>query len=241
MRRFVLTIVALILAVVSPAATEGTPDAVTMVSYEQGCIDRHGTLALKNNTSETVKSVNFMIEYIDMKGNQLDYRTFSERVDIAPGMTRKLDIDAYEHERHYCYYGSAPFEGYDKMFNIRFVLTGYNGLTVDESADTAAVKYSEDCRRQYRGAPENIDPDMLVADRLTSTLIVVVIAVALIVLGVTIGLYVLVAVMAKRRGRNVVLWVLLSIVGTPLLMAIILLAVGDERKEENFLNEEPFK
>lgn len=53
------------------------------------------------------------------------------------------------------------------------------------------------------------------------------IIVSLFILGIGIGLYVLVAVMAKKRNRNVVLWVLLSLVGTPLLMIIILLCIGD--------------
>ena len=47
-----------------------------------------------------------------------------------------------------------------------------------------------------------------------------------------IGLYVLVAVMAKNRNRNVVLWVLLSLVGSPILIAIILLIVGNNDKNE---------
>ena len=39
------------------------------------------------------------------------------------------------------------------------------------------------------------------------------IVVLLIVLGVYVGMYVLVAVMAQRRNRNPVLWLLLSFIG----------------------------
>ena len=53
------------------------------------------------------------------------------------------------------------------------------------------------------------------------------IIVGVIIIGISVGLYVLVAVMAKKRNRNVVLWVLLSLIGTPLLMIIILACIGN--------------
>ena len=56
------------------------------------------------------------------------------------------------------------------------------------------------------------------------------IVVVLFVIGLSVGLYVLVAVMAKSRNRSVVLWVLLSIIASPLLIIIILLVVGDDNK-----------
>ena len=54
----------------------------------------------------------------------------------------------------------------------------------------------------------------------------------LFVIGITVGLYVLVAVMAQKRNRSVVVWVLLSLLATPLLMIVILLAIG---KNENYI------
>ena len=63
----------------------------------------------------------------------------------------------------------------------------------------------------------------LVSSVLSVVLLIVVIAAA-------IGLYVMVAVMAKNRNRNVVLWVLLSFLGSPILIAIILLIVGNNEK-----------
>ena len=52
-----------------------------------------------------------------------------------------------------------------------------------------------------------------------------------------IALYVVVAMMAKMRNRNVALWVLVSILSTPLLAVIILLCVG---KSYDSYNEERF-
>ena len=50
--------------------------------------------------------------------------------------------------------------------------------------------------------------------------------VCLFVFVIWISLYVVVAMMAKERNRNVALWVLVSIFSTPLLAIIILLCIG---------------
>lgn len=86
------------LVLASLAANKDLDKDITMVSYEQGWLDSSGTLALKNNSSEEIKNVVFLITYLDMSGNELDYEEFTRRVSIAPGMTKKLDIPAYEHE-----------------------------------------------------------------------------------------------------------------------------------------------
>lgn len=81
------------------ATSKDTLNAVTMVSYEQRWLDLEGTLALKNNTNEDIHNVTYRITYLDMKGNALDYEVFSSNIEIAPGMTRKVNIPAYEHDR----------------------------------------------------------------------------------------------------------------------------------------------
>ena len=47
---------------------------------------------------------------------------------------------------------------------------------------------------------------------------------------ITAGLYIVLIKMAEERHRDVALWVLLSFVTSPLLMMIILLCVGEEKK-----------
>lgn len=51
------------------------------------------------------------------------------------------------------------------------------------------------------------------------------------VIGIIIGLYVLVAKVAQEQNRNVVVWLLLSFFTSPLLIVLILLAIG---KNENY-------
>lgn len=58
-------------------------DAVSMVSYEQRWLDYNGTIALKNNTDTDIHNVNFIITYLDMSGQPLDYEEYTVEVDIA--------------------------------------------------------------------------------------------------------------------------------------------------------------
>ena len=49
-------------------------------------------------------------------------------------------------------------------------------------------------------------------------------------LSVTITLFVMVAIMAQRRNRNIAGWLALSLIGSPLLMVIILFAIGKNKQ-----------
>ena len=84
-KRFYITLLCFFLSVVAFAANKDLEKDVTMVSYEQNWLDYEGSLALKNNSSEEIKNIVFMIIYLDMFGNELDYKKFSARVNIAPG------------------------------------------------------------------------------------------------------------------------------------------------------------
>lgn len=197
---------------------------LTMVSYEQGWLDSRGTLALKNNTEETIKNVSFQITYFDMSGNALDYQEFFERVEIAPGMTRKFDIPAYEHSRNYHYYKSENMPGGSPAFKIQFTLKDFN--VKQEAQDNDDDSY-EESTYNYRSNYSKDD------DTPSAGMILLGLAIILIILGFVVGMYVLVAVMAQKRKRNVVIWILLSIVTTPFLMAIILLVIGNADRDQN--------
>lgn len=217
-RRFVVTLLSIFLAVVLFAANKDLDKDITMVSYEQGWLDSSGTLALKNNSSEEVKNIVFLITYLDMSGNELDYEEFTKRVSIAPGMTKKLDIPAYEHERNYHYYKSKNMPGGSPSFKIKFQLQDYN---VEEKIAGESIDDNPFSTYEYDRSSGN-----------EGLYIIIFIVGILFVIGITVGLYVLVAVMAKRRNRSVVVWVLLSLLATPLLMVIILLAIG---KNEDYI------
>ena len=61
-----------------------------------------------------------------MSGNPIDYEDFTKEISIAPGMTRKLDIPAYEHSRYYHYFKSENMPGGSPAFKIKFQLKDYN-------------------------------------------------------------------------------------------------------------------
>ena len=77
-RRLTIALLSILLSVVALAANKDFEKDITMVSYEQGWLDSEGTLALKNNSSEEVKNVVFLITYLDMSGNELDYKSLPD-------------------------------------------------------------------------------------------------------------------------------------------------------------------
>ena len=192
------------------AASKSAETDISMVSYEQSWLDSEGTLALKNNTNENIHNIKFLIVYQDMSGKQLHYEEFSKKVSIAPGMTRKINIKAYEHERNYHYYKSENLPGGSPAFKIEFKLLDYN---------TASPQ-----KREY---PLDSDTEAETDEIFYSLLPFLYIIFVLLTIGICIGPYVLVAVMAKKRKREAAVWILLSFFATPILIIIILLCIGD--------------
>ena len=137
-RKSVITWLCLLIAMAGFSATNNTPavslstPAVSMVSYEQGAFDNEGILALKNNTNETIQNISFTITYLDMKGTPLDYEDFFLNVDIEPGMTKKVNITAYEHARNYHYYQTPDKGSGHSAFKIRYKLKDYNFANADK-------------------------------------------------------------------------------------------------------------
>ena len=187
-------------------------DAVTMENFEQRWLDHESTIALKNNTNETIHNVSYRITYLDMNGKALDYSDYTSTIDIEPGMVKKTDIPAYEHERFYQYYKNA--EKYDDhpKFKVAFELKDYN-FEDDQQED---VEY---------GRGECLSP---------LAIIIPIILLAIFLFAIAIGLYVLAGIMAKRRHRSVALWVIISILTTPILAIIILLCVGDSDEYNHY-------
>ena len=167
------------------AASKSAETDISMVFYEQSWLDSEGTLALKNNTNENIHNIKFLIVYQDMSGKQLHYEEFSKKVSIAPGMTRKINIKAYEHERNYHYYKSENLPGGSPAFKIEFKLLDYN---------TASPQ-----KREY---PLDSDTEAETDEIFYSLLPFLYIIFVLLTIGICIGSYVLVAVMAKKTQER---------------------------------------
>lgn len=197
----------------SVASAKTESDAVSMESYEQRWLDTEGTLSLRNNTAKDIHNVVFVIKYLDMNGKQLDYKEYKREVNIAPGLSKKVDIPAYEHDRWYSYYKSEASSSEPHKFKIEYELKGYN--LQEEEMDSIGI-----------------DEDFGVAAGYSMAAIAFSIVLVLFVIGITIGMYVLVAVMAQKRNRSAIIWLLLSFIATPLLIIIILLFIGKARNDE---------
>lgn len=120
-------------------SVNATAQQVSMVSYEQNWSDNEGTLTLKNNTSKRINNVRFRIIYYGMDGTQLDYRDFYEDVHIDPGMTRRIDIPAFEHRRQYCYYTSQGVST-SVRFKVGFKELGSENETEEQIPESSSYE-----------------------------------------------------------------------------------------------------
>ena len=207
--RKILFILMLLASLNLSATDKKTNEAVTFVSYEQNWFDSESSLILKNNTDKEIKKVSFRIIYFDMDGNALDYIDYSPRTVIAPGMTRKIEIPAYGREKNYSYYKSEVLPNRGKKFKINFELKDYKVSDSDMSDSTDTLDILSD------SSESSFD-----------FMMIILFFFSIAVLGAYIGMYILVAIMAKSRYRNPALWVLVSVFTTPLLAIIILLCIG---------------
>lgn len=217
MKKFILLLTLTISLSIS-ATTKDTLNAVTMVAYEQRWLDSEGTLALKNNTNEDIHNITYRLTYLDMNGNALDYKDYSSTIDVAAGMTKKVNIPAYEYDRNYSYYTSEASLTNPHRFKVKFELTGYNLPDMKTTKDeTDEMLMSED-------AP---------MDKAIGAFGAIV---GMLVIGFFIGMYALVAVIASRRNRNAALWVFASLFFTPVFTIIILLCLGEKHNPYDYRN-----
>lgn len=283
-------VVLLLVLVVTISLSAVADVAVTMVSYEQRWIDSKGTLALRNNSEDEIKDVQFRITYLDMNNNPMDYEDYSRKVSIAPGMVRKVDIPAYEHDRFYHYYKTPEPLG-NPTFKIRFKLLSHNQTvaklqnTKPAVAETKAVEKVIEKTKTPKGkkviikrkAPKEemlvsvadetddgnlkeMEEGVLVsvadgteAETLAETKSIITEdkeskqilygndecsynplvkdLVRLFLFGVFAGLFAMVGEMARRRNRNAIRWIVLSMFFTPFLMILILLFLGDNKRD----------
>jgi len=215
--RYLILNVILFIIIFSPnAMSQINEKDIVMVSYEQSPWDYNGTLSLKNNTDNEIENIDFSILYFDMSGKQLDYKDFFKHVSIAPGMTKKIDISAYEHSRHYHYYKTKDQISYMyPAFDIKFKLNDYNVRLQETEDNFAPLLLSEETHNQSIWSGFGIY-----------------IVLFLLFVSITIGTYVLVAVMAQQRNLNVIGWILLSFVLTPITVCIILLCIKKPDQNE---------
>lgn len=214
----------LLVALSVHATSKDTVNALRMASYEQTWSDNQGTLALKNNTKHTIYNVRYRLTYFDMKGNPMDYKDFYTEIEIAPGMTKKVNVEGYECDRNYSYYLSEACPSHPKKFKISYETLAYN------QTEESCVQLNTDALLTKESPISEMDDEPL---HFTYHSNVVMVIIMLFVLAGYVGFYVLVAIMAQRRNRSAALWLLLSFIATPILVILILLVIGKAPECEN--------
>lgn len=223
----------LVLVMTVLAAGKDLKRDVTMLSYRQSWADRTGVLTLKNNTDDTIRYITFEMTYLDMSGKELEDKDLLRHINAKPGDTVQVEIPAYGYRR-YRYYQDEDDKDTRPAFKVRFELDNY--WVEDEAFDEDAIlddddEYYDDAGGFGRSASDCVldDLDDDDDDFHGGVMLAVLIVLLFVGLSISVGLYILVAVMTQRRGRSVVAWLLLSILATPLLVIIILLVIGEDK------------
>lgn len=214
-----------ILLIVQVAFASAADNEVSMVSYEQNWLDGQGTIALKNNTDKEVTSVSFMITYLDMNGNQLDYKEFKKSVNIKPGLTKKINIEAYEHSRNYSYYKSEAAFSNPKKFDVKYKQLSVNFYNKVENGQTTRSKNNVITEGFEKGISEQEETESEEGNYIYMFVL-------MFVLTAYLGLFALIAAMANNRNRSAIGWVVFALFFNPIITIIILSIIGESSSDK---------
>ena len=108
----------------TPQQTASNRPALTVINFEQGCLDHQATVTIRNNTDKTITHFSGTIIYKNMAGEVIDYEEIDQRLEIAPHMAKPFKIKGYGHDLNYAYYKSETYDQQHR-FKYEFQLKGY--------------------------------------------------------------------------------------------------------------------
>lgn len=212
MKNFKIYLIAISICLMSSIAFGASKDSVEMVSFTQKFPVDEATIALKNNTNQTIHNITFTLEYLNMKGVQQDYKTFNEEVEIAPGMTKSIEIPGYDTEHNAEYYKTTTSYSDFPHFKVNYKLDAINS---EEPAKERSIS---------KNSNEIFTPD-------TSSVGMLVVFIFLGIFGL---MQAVVIYMAQKRGRNAAGWFLLTLIFTPIPIAVVLLLIGSKVRFDQY-------
>lgn len=108
------------------ANTDTNQKAVSLISYSHDWVESDAQISVRNNTNRDITSITGRIIYYDMSGNMLDYQDFTKKLDIEAGMTKRFELEGYNHEESYAYYKSDVRSSLpNRKYKVEFQLKSY--------------------------------------------------------------------------------------------------------------------
>lgn len=101
-------------------------EQVTYSGYDKTVEASCESIFVTNTTGHNVKSVTFVIDYLDDRGRQLHQRTMTLSCDIPAGQTRRLDFTSWDKQHTYYYHRSrAPKRRQASPYHITLTPAAY--------------------------------------------------------------------------------------------------------------------
>lgn len=195
--------------------------AVTMTGFEQSRSGLSSNVTLCNNTQQEIHKVSFRIIYYNTQGTQIDYKDYTENVNIDIGMSKAVEIEPFGVYGNYVYFDQKNKWDKDNIiFKVGFQLKSVNGVptndqTVQQLKPASENEEAETDKEESSEAP--LIPTLTMG---------MVMMIGIILLALSSGWLVAVYLMARLYGQNPWLWVLVSFVLSPILAFLLILIFG---------------